>query len=76
MAQTNYQDMLHKLERRIPFRGNSCHSYIDCYGIYRVVSYTTHVASYDFDDKIWINPEKYSSTTSRLQNLIKRAWKI
>ena len=48
---------------------------------YKIYSYQTLVAvrTYDglegewFD---WLNPNKYSTTTSRHQNLIKRAWGV
>lgn len=74
MAQTNYRDMEAKLANRKTFVGNSA-SAIIIEGTYTVISYDTVIAR-DTGEEIWVNPTKYSQTTSRLQGLIKKAWML
>lgn len=91
MAQANYRQIEKLLATRTPFNGNSSHAYLDSDNVYRVFSYSTLVAVYGdaetcqemFDkgwfttpNPIWVSDVKYSSTTSRLQNLIRKAWAI
>ena len=88
----NYKTIATKLENRIPFRGNSLTAIIkdDNYSKgYFVYSYNTLIAVYNYEPiepnanllpweslQRWVNPQKYSQTTSRQQNLIRRAWGI
>ena len=75
----NYKTIERKLANREPFTGNSMSASLD-YGIYSVWSYSTLIADYklgkldDGEPRITFNPHKYSVTTSRHQNLIRRAW--
>ena len=72
----NYKTIEHKLRNLEPFKGNSLKGYW-LGSDYRVVSYATLVASHMSDTETkWLNPQKYSVTTSRHQNLIRRAWAI
>ena len=42
-------------------------------GLYRVFSYHTEIARFNEIEGVWyVNPNKYSVTTSKQQNLIKR----
>ena len=42
-------------------------------GVYRVFSYHTEIARFNEIEGVWyVNPQKYSSTTSKQQNLVKR----
>jgi hypothetical protein len=60
------------LAKRIPFEGNSMSAYVDAYGEYYVLSYTTIIAQAD-DERVMVGIDHYSRTTSRHQNLC-RAW--
>lgn len=81
MAQANYTQVEEAIRNRQEFRGNSCRGYYED-GEYVVVSYNTTiakatrvvVAGAERGTELWLNPAKYSVTTSRLQNIIKRAW--
>lgn len=56
-----------------PFHGNTMSARTED-GKYRVYSYSTEIAWYDFDTKEkWVSNGHWSSTTSRQQNLA-RAW--
>lgn len=85
MSQLNYRQIETALARRVPFTGNSCHAvivpgYRDDIVSYEVYSYRTLVAQYNTQATgevgFWVSGERYSQTTSRLQNIIKRAWGI
>lgn len=73
----NYQDIKNKLANKQAFNGNSARAEING-SLYNVYSYNTLIFSYnldayqilDFDNKF------YSVTTSRLQNMIKKAFNI
>ena len=76
MAQANYREIETLLGFKIPFKGNSCHATLDG-NTYAVYSYSTLIATLDTATKeINLNERKYSVTTSRLQNLIRKAWAI
>jgi hypothetical protein len=74
--QDNYQAIAVKLANREAFRGNSMSAYwFDT--DYQVLSYGTIIANYNsYECETWISANKYSVTTSRHQNLIKKAWGI
>lgn len=81
MSYTSYRNMEHAIANRLEFTGNSARGYYDGEE-YVVVSYNTTIARATRltvagamrDGELWVNPKKYSVTTSRLQNIIKRAW--
>ena len=78
MAQANYTEIARHLERGEAFKGNTASATIDPTE-YAVYSYTTLIASMTFDGSkwnYWVSPKRYSNTTSRLQNLVKKAWGI
>ena len=60
---------------RTPFTHGSHSAYLDTDGTYRVFSYSTEIATAK-GDEITFNDRKYSMTTSRLQNIIRKAWAI
>ena len=74
----NYRTIETKLANRLPFTGNSLTGFwapLDGEQTYQVWSYTTLIATIrDGGGPRWVSPIKYSNTTSRHQNLIKRAW--
>ena len=72
----NYKTIETRLQERVSFTGNSLRGYWDGFsGNFVVYSYGTMIANYNpTTGQRWVNPEKYSSTTTRQQNLIKRAW--
>lgn len=69
----NYKTIESKLATLTPFKGNSLLGYWEN-GVYYVVSYATIIAIYDTEAKV--TERKYSVTTSRHQNLVKRAWRL
>ena len=71
----NYKTISTKLANREPFRGNSLRAYWDG-EVYKVVSYSTLIAEIGNMGNMLISDRKYSVTTSRHQNLIRRAWGI
>lgn len=74
----NYKTIESKLANRQPFTGNSLRGYwqpVNGEQTYLVYSYNTLIASIgDGGGPRWVDPTKYSNTTTRQQNLIKRAW--
>jgi hypothetical protein len=73
----NYRTIATKLANRDDFRGNSLTGYLDDYGTYKVVSYNTTIATATPTAegvRLKVDETKYSNTTSRHQNLIRRAW--
>jgi hypothetical protein len=72
----SYKSIETKLANRQPFTGNSLKGYWEG-NTYRVISYNTLIATLEEGGgPRWVSPVKYSQTTSRQQNLIKRAWGI
>lgn len=71
----NYRTIEQKLKDRTPFKGNSMWAYWDG-EVYKVVSYSTLIAEQGSRGNLLISDRKYSTTTSRHQNLIRRAWGI
>lgn len=78
----SYKVIEQKLRNLEPFRGNSLHAIknldLDRLEVY---SYNTQIAiAYKLLGEgifvTYFNPDKYSATTSRHQNLIRRAWGI
>lgn len=64
-----YKQMESLLESRLEFEGNSVEA-VNENGLYVVKSFGTVVAY--FDKKWVVNEYKYSATTSKITNLIKR----
>jgi len=73
----NYETIAAKLKTLTPFRGNSMTGVFDEWGSFKVYSYSTQIAQ-AFPTSSGISrkmsTEKYSVTTSRHQNIIRRAW--
>jgi hypothetical protein len=72
----NYATIATKLQGKERFTGNSLSAYWCAFtGLYTVKSYSTTIATYNTETgQLWVEPTKYSNTTSRHQNLIRRAW--
>lgn len=71
MAYTTYADMDNKLVNKEIFEGNSVTAVMR--GKYYVVySYATVIAVITPSDKVVINVTKYSPTTSKMQNKLRR----
>jgi TRAP-type C4-dicarboxylate transport system substrate-binding protein len=73
--QDNYKTIQQKLRNREPFKGNSLTAYWEGQ-VYKVVSYSTLIAEIGNMGNILISDRKYSVTTSKHQNIIRRAWGI
>ena len=67
---TPYKDIPKLISNREPFRGNSVSAHYDGTE-YQVRSYNTIVASINWPERWWINPNTYSKTTSRIQNIVR-----
>ena len=72
----NYKQVLEKLENRTSFQGNSMRASTGALGRYEVYSYNTLIACWSQGPLgfPWIDTKKYSVTTSRHQNLVRKAW--
>jgi hypothetical protein len=68
----NYKEIESKLASKTPFSGNSLTAYLEEDGEYRVYSYRTLIATSKGVD--WLDCRKYSQTTSRHQDIIRKAW--
>jgi len=78
MTRATYATMPALIATKTPFVHGSAHAYIDDENIYRVFSYRTQIALFQLtgEPSPWLNETKYSMTTSRLQNIIRKAWAI
>jgi hypothetical protein len=76
MSKQNYKEIENSLTVLDNFKGNSAEG--EWIGdVYAVFSYNTIIATYDRSDgKRWVCPNKYSVTTSRLQNMVRRVWSV
>lgn len=71
----NYRTIEARLASLMPFQGNSLQGFMDESGKnYLVVSYRTLIATAQRDGGNWVSKTKYSVTTSRHQNLVRKAW--
>lgn len=70
MSQANYRSIPTLLRTQQPFEGNSMSARRDYTGDYVVFSYATEIARVTPDGQRIINDRKYSTTTSRHQNLV------
>jgi hypothetical protein len=69
----NYKDVESALERLDQFKHGQSMSARYTSGWYRVYSYNTEIARYSMIEDTWyVNCNKYSATTTRQQNLVKR----
>ena len=75
MKKATYREIPALLEQRKPFDGNSCHAFMFG-GNYEVYSYQTLILQ-EIDGKvIYWNAKKYSVTTSKLQNILRRVFNL
>ena len=72
---TPYKDIPELISNREPFRGNSVSAHYDGTE-YQVMSYNTKIASINWPERWWINPETYFKTTSRIQNIVREIDRI
>ena len=71
----NYKTIETKLANFEAFRGNSLNGF--WFGdVYKVFSYTTLIGEIGSSGNKLVSENKYSVTTTRHQNLIKKAWGI
>jgi len=75
--QDNYETIAVKLADLTPFSGNSMSARRGLLGHYEVYSYNTCIARYFRAPlKPWLDTAKFSGTTTRHQNLVRRAWEL
>lgn len=69
----NYKDVESSLEMLETFRHGASMKATREGALYRVFSYDTEIARFNEIEGVWyVNPNKYSVTTSKQQNLVKR----
>jgi len=71
MTQTTYDEMPRLISMRQPFEGNSVTAKQSGGEYYVVYSYDTPIAKFRGGDLVYFDNTQYSSTTSRIQNIIK-----
>lgn len=76
IARATYATLPALLATKTPFTHGSCHAFIEENGNYVVYSYSTLIAGIMPNGTKHLNETKYSVTTSRLQNIIRKAWGI
>jgi hypothetical protein len=85
MITANYRTMPALIQSLTAFKHGSCHAYWeyesdDSQQVYVVYSYGTRIAVAQRQPNgqliASMDTQKYSTTTSRLQNIIKRAWAL
>ena len=64
-----YKEIPDLIKNKIPFEGSSVMATLDLKFIYRIYSYDTLI--YSSKDN-YFNDKKYSSTTSKIQNIIRK----
>lgn len=73
----NYKTISTKVRNRENFKGNTMWGAWLNSTQYTIFSYSTPIAEIDtLTGKVWVNPRKYSVTTSKHQNIIRRAWGV
>lgn len=70
----NYRTIEAKLKSLTPFKGNSMSAQIAFDGSYLVLSYDTVIAINYGWGLSWLTDKRYSTTTTRHLNLVKKAW--
>ena len=76
MSNATYQTIPGLIATAKPFTHGSCRAYYEANGNYVIYSYSTLIAGITANGVKHLNGNKYSMTTSRLQNIIKRAWGV
>jgi len=76
MATDTYATIERKLHSMEPFDNKNSMSGRWERDTFVVYSYRTVIASYQRGGSIWFNENRYSVTTSKQQNLVRRAWNI
>lgn len=74
MATDTYATIASKLETLTPFDNKNSMSAEWDGDTFVVFSYRTIIAAKDRAGLVWINPDRYSVTTSKQQGLIRRVW--
>lgn len=74
MSLATYATIPALLATKTRFNHASCHAYTEASGNYVVYSYGTLIAGIMPDGTKHLSETKYSTTTSRLQNIIRKAW--
>ena len=73
----NYTIIDLRLRHNKTFRGNSTWSRVNENNTYEVYSYNTLIATRELETgESWVSSERYSNTTSRIQNLIRKNWEL
>ncbi len=79
ITRATYATMPALIATKTPFVHGSCRgewlTAKDGTKIYRVFSYSTLIAQ-ALNGSYWVDDRKFSVTTSRLQNIIRKAWSI
>lgn len=70
MKKATYKEIPNYIRYRQPFTGNSCHADLNG-STYVIYSYYTKIAEINDFKVTYFNKNKYSSTTSKLQNIIR-----
>jgi len=69
----NYKEIETLISMKLPFEHNGTMSGVIDGDTYKLFSYRTLIATYEFiGDRWWITEEKYSRTTSKQTGLIRR----
>lgn len=69
----NYKEVEEALETLTPFKHGDSMSAENVSGMYRVYSYRTEIARFNHIENVWyVNSSKYSATTSKQQNIVRR----
>jgi hypothetical protein len=71
---STYKEIPALIQARMSFVGNSSRG-ISSGSTYEIWSYEPLIATYG-PAGAWLNATKYSVTTSKLQNIIRRAWAL
>jgi len=72
MIYTNLKDTAEKVANTLPFEGNNLKG-VNEGNEYRIYSYSTLMATFNrLTGETWENPNKYSPTTSKQMNYVRR----
>lgn len=70
----NYKQVQEAIETLQPFKHGYSMSATREDWVYRIYSYSTEIARFNEIEGVWyVNPNKYSVTTSKQQGIVKRA---
>lgn len=71
----SYKDIAGLVRNLTPFNGNSMSATMNGRNEYWIFSYSTPIAVINFEENIFkLNARKYSSTSSRHQNIVRKAF--